>query len=155
MTRTLALLACSITLFVSFATSASALPGAGEASRLVAVGTDGRTLTCSTAVHDHRYTGSTYYRISGSTTCGGAIEQSCTLTLPNDNPADTVFLQDSVFGTTCSLAAGANGENWGALQYRTIVHAPAGMVWLGVPVQCSGAGTATLDCTFSTGDSPL
>jgi hypothetical protein len=151
-------LICAAACFVAAAAlapaGASALPGA-EQSRLVAVGTDGRTLTCATALHNHRYTGSTYYKISGSTTCGGAIQQSCALTLPNDYAPYTVSLSDSVFDSTCSLSSGAEGENWGSLIYRTVVHAPTGMKWIGVPTQCSGVGTDTLDCTFTTGESPL
>lgn len=156
MTRNLALLACSITILLAAAGSASAagLP-VGSNSRLVAVSTSGQVLTCATNVHNHRFTGSTYYEISGSTTCAGAIQQSCTLTLPNDYEPYTVTLSDSVFDTTCALASGAEGENWGPLTFRTVVHAPAGMVWLGVPTQCTGINTATLDCTFSTGPTPI
>jgi len=133
---------------------ASALPGTGETSRLVAVGTNGNVLTCTTAVHNHRWTGSTYYEISGSTTCGGAIQQSCTLTLPNDYDPYSVSLSNSVFGTTCALGTEVEGENWGSLRYRTVVHAPAGLKWIGAPSFCTGIATATLDCTFTTGDSP-
>ena len=137
------------------ASGASALAETGVPSRLVAAGPSGTVITCATIVHDHRYTGSTNYAISGSTTCGAPIQQSCTLTLPNQYPANTVTLSDSLFGTTCSLATGAEGENWSALQYRTVVTAPSGLLWVGAPNSCTGIGTATLDCTFSSPATPV
>src|SRR4051812_29884572 len=154
MTRTIALLACSITLLLSLTVTASALPGAGASSRLVAVGTDGRTLSCTTNVHDKRYTGSTYHIVSGSTVCGGAIQQSCELTHVAKNGGQGYYLSGGGFSDTCALGEGEEGE-FSSLIFHTVVHAPAGMVWLGVPTQCSGIDTATLDCTFSTGETPV
>jgi hypothetical protein len=134
--------------------TASAVPGTGEASRLVAIGPSGQSLTCSTAAHDKRYLGSTYYNISGSTTCGGAIQQSCELTQVGASDFDTVHVSASVFGTTCSLSQGTDGEFKDILQYRTVVTAPGDLVWIGAPNACTGIGTATLDCTFTTGSTP-
>src|SRR4051794_28657174 len=83
------------------APAASALPGTGETSRLVAVGPSGQTLSCTTSVHDMRYTGSTYHRITGTTTCGGAIQQSCELTHVAKNGASNTVLTGGGFSTTC------------------------------------------------------
>jgi hypothetical protein len=146
--------ACVVATAALAPAGASALPGAGASSRLVAVGTDGRTLTCATNVHDKRYTGSTYHIVSGSTVCGGAIQQSCELTHIAKNGGQGYYLSGGGFSDTCALGEGEEGE-FSSLVYHTVVHAPAGMVWLGVPTQCSGAGTATLDCTFSTGETPV
>jgi hypothetical protein len=133
---------------------ASALPGAGEASLLVAAGPSGQSLTCTTKAHDKRFTGSTYHVISGSTTCGGAIEQSCQLTHVSKTGSPDTVIGRSVFSAACVLNEGDEGE-FSSLRYRTVVHAPGDLVWVGAPTSCTGVGTPTLDCTFVTGETPL
>jgi len=146
------LAACAAIAAIAPATSL-ALPGTGEKSAFVAAGLGGQTLTCTTTAHDHRWTGSTYHEIYGSTTCGGAIQQHCELTQFADNAWYDVHLETSVFSTTCSLRQGTEGE-FRSLAYRTVVTAPAGMVWVGAPTFCTGIATGTLDCTLTTGEMP-
>lgn len=141
------------TLIATAAVAALALPASASAgtSVVVAAGTSGKT-QCNITVKKSQpliyiWGDGDIYDFSGTTDCTASVQQTGQASLPG-SPTEFGPLC-SGFRTTCSSSGTAQGSYTAPAEYHVTLTAPAAQIWLGSPTQCTGVGTATLDCTFT------